>query len=292
MATERTEQRFALTRALLPGHVASTVGYGPTGDDQPQRIHRGLPSPYLTFIVSLAAPVATGHSIEQALGDDPLRNHVLIGGLSHRPSYVVPDPCQHGIQLAVHPMAARALFGLPAGDLLDVTNGIDVLGGAAEELRQRLAELEGWQARFALLGQYLHERVDDRPRQRVRSEVAEAWRWLARRRGMGSMSKLAEHVLLSPRQLTTLFAREVGASPKQVGRLMRFDHAKQRITKAAYEGRSLDLAAIAAACGYYDHAHLDRDFAQYVGVSPTGWLAEERRNIQAQGHRNGEDWGT
>ncbi len=277
-----------LSRAVLPGYVASTVGYGPAGATQ--RIHRGLPSPYLTFIVSLAGPVETGTSEDEALGPAPQRTDIVLGGLAQRPSYVVPDPEQRGVQLAVHPLAARALFGLPASELLGVTDGVTVLGPGVGRLRERLAETEGWPSRFALVQRYLRERTDQRPGVRVRAEVAEAWRWLGWHRGTGSMAALAGHVSLSSRQLGALFAREVGASPKQVGRLMRFDHAKQRLSRAVAEGRRPDLTEIAVKCGYYDHAHLDRDFAQFVDISPTAWLAEERRNIQARGHQNGEDW--
>jgi AraC-like DNA-binding protein len=283
-----SDERFVLSRGVLPGYVASTVGYGPTGEAQ--RIHRGLPSPYLTFIFSLAGPVVTGVSEDEALGPQPDRTDIVLGGLAHRPSYVVPDPEQCGIQLAVHPLAARALFGLPARELLEVTDGTDVLGVGAERLRLQLADTGGWTDRFALVQRYLCDRIDQRPTGRVRPEIVEAWRWLAWHRGNGSMAGLARHVALSPRQLGTLFSRELGASPKQISRLMRFDHAKQRLSHAVVAGGRPDLAEIAVTCGYYDHAHLDRDFAQFVGVSPTAWLAEERRNIQAHGHRNGEDW--
>jgi AraC-like DNA-binding protein len=283
-----TGQPFALSRALLPGYVASTVGYEPSG--QPRRIHRGLPSPYLTFIVSLAAPVITGETADQVLSTEARRTGVLVGGVADRVSYVLQEPDEQGIQLAVHPLAARALFATPARHLHSVTDGLDVLGPDAERLRDRLAGCDGWPARFAVVQSFLRDRIGQRPPERIRPEIAEAWRWLARHRGSGSMSGLARHVSLSSRQLSAVFGREVGASPKQVGRLMRFDHAKQLMVRAVSERRRLDLADIATTCGYYDHAHLDRDFGQYVGTSPTGWLAEERRNIQAQGHRNGEDW--
>ena len=257
-----------MTRALLPGLVASAVGYGPTGERQ--SIHRGLPSPYLTFIFSLAGPVVTGHTIAHASGHEARRTDIVLGGLTHQPSYVRPDPDQRGVQLAVHPLAARALFGLPARELAEVMDGADVLGADAERLRQRLAEETNWPSRFRLVQAFLRERVERRPAERVRPEVAEAWRWLGWHRGGGSMSGLARHVELSGRQLGTLFARELGASPKQVGRLMRFDHAKQRISRAVYEGRPLDLTGIALDCGYYDHAHLDRDFAQFRRSLPLG----------------------
>ena len=48
------------------------------------------------------------------------------------------------------------------------------------------------------------------------------------------------------------------------------------------------LSDVAHACGYYDHAHLVRDFQAFLGCSPTTWLDEEFRNIQAGGHHHGE----
>ena len=113
---------------------------------------------------------------------------------------------------------------------------------------------------------------------------------MARFRGTGSMDGLSEHVGLSSRQLRSVFGGELGMSPKQVSRLMRFDHAKQLITEAVGQGGRLDLTSIALQAGFYDHAHLDRDFAALTGTSPTGWLAEERRNIQAGGHRSSSEW--
>lgn len=59
----------------------------------------------------------------------------------------------------------------------------------------------------------------------MRAEIAEAWTWMAGYRGSGRIDNLARHVLLSRRQLNTLFTREVGLSPKSVSRLMRFHQA-------------------------------------------------------------------
>jgi len=106
------------------------------------------------------------------------------------------------------------------------------------------------------------------------------------------MDALAADVALSPRQLRSLFQEELGVGPKQVGRLMRFDRALQQIAAAIASGRDLSLSDIAVSCGFYDHPHLDADFRAFAGTSPTDWIVEERRNIQAGGHRNGAEWET
>jgi AraC-like DNA-binding protein len=281
-------QDFRSAPRLLGSLVPSATGYAATGLEQ--RIHRGLPSPYLTFIFSLDGPVVAGETVEQAYGPDAQRHEVLVGGLVLRPAYVVQPERQAGVQLAVHPLAARAIFGMPAREIAVLAaDGRDILGGEAGRVSEQLQEATDWGVRFELVRRYLLDRVADRRFGHPRDELVESWRWLAKRRGTGSMDDLASHVGLSSRQLRTVFDRELGLSPKQISRLMRFDEAKQLI--ATTVGRDcLDLTSVALQAGFYDHAHLDRDFVALTGTSPTGWLAEERRNIQAGGHGRAAEW--
>ncbi|MCF6524286.1 helix-turn-helix domain-containing protein [Streptomyces sp. JJ36] len=293
-APEPAPYEFVRAPRRLGALVPSTVGYR-AAEEQP-RLHRGLPSPYLTLVFSLDGPVVCGETPEHARGPDAYRAGVLFGGLHRTPAYIAQPARQSGVQLALHPLAARALLGMPAAELnLTAVDGAALLGRGAAELLERLQEQPEWEERFALLTGYLRDRVDRaarRPgvRPGVRAEVAEAWRWLARSGGAGPVDALARHVALSPRQLGALFRREVGMAPKQIAGLMRFERARGTIAASVAQGRPPDLADTAARCGFYDHSHLVRDFHRYTGLSPSGWIAEEHRNIQAGGHRNGEEW--
>ncbi|MET7937129.1 helix-turn-helix domain-containing protein [Streptomyces sp. NPDC005322] len=283
-------REFVRTAPGLGGMVVSAVGYRSAG--VPSALHRGLPSPYLTVIFSLDGPVISGHTPEQARGADAVRTDIVVGGLHQRPAFVVQPGHETGVQLAVHPLAARVLLGLPAAELAPqlVTSGTEVLGKRVAEVHERMREQDEWEERFAILTAYLRQRAAAADRaEPVRPEVAEAWVWLARHRGTGTLRGLSAHVALSPRRLTTLFRAETGLSPKQAARLMRFQHARTAVARAVAAGGAPRLARIAADCGYCDHSHLVRDFQQYTGVSPTAWLAEECRNIQAGGHLYGEE---
>ncbi|WP_405639596.1 helix-turn-helix domain-containing protein [Streptomyces uncialis] len=277
--------------AGLGGLVMSAVGYRSGG--LPPVLHRGLPSPSLTLLFSLDGPVVGGDSAGQARSADAIRTDIVVGGLHQRPVYLEQPPHEEGIQLDLHPLAARALLGLPAGALAtqSVIPGAEVLGARAAEIRDRLRGTDDWARRFALLAAYLRRRAADaHPDRAVRPEVAEAWTWLARHRGAGTLEGLSRHVALGPRRLGTLFRAETGLSPKQAARMMRFQHARSAVVRAACGGGPLDLSGVAAGCGYFDHSHLVRDFHQYTGVSPTAWLAEECRNIQAGAHRYEAQW--
>lgn len=271
----------------LGGMVLSAVGYHQHG--MRPAVHRGLPSPYLTLIFSLDGPVTGGLTPEQS---DGFATDIVIGGLQDGPAYVHQPDRQTGVQLAVHPLAARALFGLPAAALsgqVVVPDGRDVLGRAGGEVQEQLREKASWEDRFDILRGYFRRRAAAARQGTVRPEVAEAWTWLARHHGSGTVPGLAAHVALSERRLTALFRAETGVTPKQAARLMRFERAKAQVVRAVVADAPPDLARVAADCGYYDHSHLVRDFRQYTGVSPTAWLAEECRNIQAGGHMNGPE---
>ena len=112
----------------LRPYVEYYSGYRQRGVGPAQ--HRGLPSPYLTLILTLDEPLVISAHPDRR--QPPGRYDALIGGLHLAPALITHDGRQSGVQVAVHPLGARALFGLPAGELAggDYHLG-DVLGAAS-----------------------------------------------------------------------------------------------------------------------------------------------------------------
>lgn len=275
---------FAVAPPRTAPGVTSMVGY--RAPDMPETVHLGMPSSTLVFIVSLDDGVQVADSAAALPAARP--TPMLLSGLHLQASRVRQRHGQAGVQLAVHPLAARALFGVPAAEL-SVTDfdAAPVLGGGSAELHERAAEARQWPDAFALVAKYLVDARRDRVT--VRPEVAHAWQLLERSRGKVPVGALAERVGVSTRHLTTLFRREVGRTPKTIAMLMRFEYATARIADAARRGR-VDLAGIAAQAGYADQAHLTREFVRFAGVPPRTWLAREFQNIQDGGHRPRSQW--
>ena len=64
-------------------------------------------------------------------------------------------------------------------------------------------------------------------------------------------------------ELGRAFRHQIGG-PKQFGRVARL----QRAVGELQRGRNLSLATAAVRLGYFDEAHMDRDFRELVGVTP------------------------
>ena len=274
-----SESAQAAPAAPLRDLIAWYSGYRQEGG--PPGRHRGLPSPYLTLIITLDDPLIVSAHPDPA--DPPGEYLTLAGGLHTTPAEITHPGRQSGIQLALSPLGARALLGLPAGELAGIdVDGSEVLGTVARELHERLREADSWAARFALLDQILlaHGDLD----QQVTPDIAEAWRLLTRSGGTIGAGDLAGRVGWSPRYLQRRLLAETGLTPKAAARVIRFDRARRTLRGQAATGRGArgsTLAGLAAGCGYYDQAHLAREFRELAGCPPSTWLAEEFRNVQS-----------
>ena len=85
--------------------------------------------------------------------------------------------------------------------------------------------------------------------------------------------ELAARFAITPRTMQRLFARHVGASPKQVLQRLRRQQAIDRLND-----EPVQLAQLAAALGYFDQAHLARDFRATLGRSPSAVSAHPARS--------------
>ena len=243
----------------------------------PRAVHQGVASPHLTLILCLDG------AVEMLANADPARPPgtfaALVAGLHDGPARIAVGEPQTGLQLRLTWRGARALLGLPAGELAgDSVDLAGVLGRRAGPLRERLAEQPDWSARFALLDTALADLAADGPGDdAVRPEIGYAWDRLEETGGNLRIGELAEEVGWSRRHLGELFRAETGVTPKTAARLIRFERACDRLRSRSRPS----LAMVAADAGYVDQAHLSRDFRDLAGLTATEWLAEHAGRADA-----------
>lgn len=97
--------------------------------------------------------------------------------------------------------------------------------------------------------------------------VAEAVRTIRTSHGAAEIDALARSLGVSVRTLQRRFAAATGISPKVLARIVRF----QRVF-AAWRDDPVSLSRVALESGYYDQSHLVRDFRDFAGAPPAGFL--------------------
>ena len=282
----------AAPHAVLRPLIGWYSGYRQAG--VPPMRHRGLPSPYLTLILTLDEPltVLAHPDPDQTPGDFRL----LLGGLHTAPALISHDGRQSGVQIALSPLGARALLGIPAAEIAEIDVAADeVLGRDIVTAHERLRAAKDWPQRFAVVDEWL-VKCAAKNEATIPAELMRAWWLLLRSGGTLPIGDLAEELGWSTRRLSGRFTAEFGLTPKAAARVIRFDRTRRRLTDRARRGPvevwpdagtrrasgpGLGLADLAVDAGYYDQAHMDREFNALAGCPPSGWLAEEFRNIQS-----------
>jgi AraC-like DNA-binding protein len=104
------------------------------------------------------------------------------------------------------------------------------------------------------------------------AEVQHAIRDLTRNYGRLPLAEFARTAGVANRQLRRSCSVHSGLAPKQLARILRFRHASN-LLRASVD----DFAGLALDCGYYDQAHMIRDFRQLGGTSPAKYKRQNGR---------------
>jgi AraC-like DNA-binding protein len=224
------------------------------------------PPPALTLIVALGDPLRSGRGTLPA---------AWLAGLDDRAELVETGGRQALIDVKLTPVGAYALCGRALRELRGEVVDLEELFGpqgrqCSEALRQAP---RGWDERFDLLERFMARRVELGVR--AHPIVLDAWLRLRASAGRLPIGTLARELGASRRHLSTTFHEQLGLPPKTFARLVRFQEVRARMGR-----EPVRWAEVAYECGYSDQSHLNRDFRELAGTTPTDFLA---RLLPAQG---------
>ncbi|MEV7520464.1 AraC family transcriptional regulator [Streptomyces sp. NPDC091371] len=266
----RVGARWRVTRpwpAQLRPILHSYAGYWDAAAT-PYRV-RLVPTGRAVVVISLGEPFAqirrlgdAGPAFSQVTGS-------LVAGLEDGSRVCDHPGGQEAIRLELTPLGAYRLFAVPMGELTNrVVELCDVLGPEAGVLVEQLAATRDWAARFDLLDIALSARLARGPL--PAPEVGHAWRLLSDAHGNLPVARIAAEVGWSQGHLVRRFTEQVGLTPKMSARVLRFHRAVRLLTR-----EDATPTRVTAACGFYDQAHLNREFRALAGTTP-GRMATAR----------------
>jgi AraC-like DNA-binding protein len=243
------------------------------GYSQPHVKERILPTGVMQLVINLAADSSRIYDRDNTNRLQTYRGALLVGAQSE---YMVIDTAQQASIMGVHfrPGGAFPFFREPAGELRDTVVSLDTLWArAAADLRDRILEAVNHHERLLILERALLEQVV-KPMQR-HGAVAFALREFATAPYLRTVADVTSQIGLSSRRFIDLFRDEVGLTPKVYCRIQRF----QRALRRAEGRRTVEWAAVALDCGYFDQAHFNHDFRAFSGINPSAYLERQTPHL-------------
>jgi AraC-like DNA-binding protein len=227
------------------------------------------PMPSAHLFVNLGDPVVLRDS-DPAVPSEVVTDGWFMGLWTRR--FLVEYPVRLRI-VGVHfkPWGISPFVDVPASDLRDRWVPVDaVWRRAVDRIRNQLGEL-------ATATEML-QAVEDELRSRLAPArgldlVLHTGGRLESAHGAVAIGALTDAAGVSSTHLATQFTSHVGVTPKRVARIYRF----ARLILSVDGRHPVDWSALAHATGYFDQAHLGKEFKDFTGRTPTEYLALRRR---------------
>jgi AraC-like DNA-binding protein len=242
----------------------------PSGPAQPERI---LPDGCVELILNFGAQFREQKDDGR---QEPQPVLFLVGQMT-RPMLISPNGRVELIGIRFHPGGTLPFLRI---DMHELTNQVVELAALSRGLERSLVSrmeqarsLTSLALKIEMLEKLLSGLLrDSKHESRLGGLVGQIFS----RGGQLTVDELAQDSGISCRQLERRFLSEVGIGPKLLCRILRF----QQVFRAV-ERNDGGWASVAADCGYYDQAHLIRDFQQFARQTPTALFAQSSNLTQA-----------
>jgi len=244
--------------------LATDATGAPGAPDATRAFEAVLPDGCVEVIVHLGDPFLR----RDAEGRVERQPRALVAGPGTRPVELAPTGRVDVIGVHIDVGGAPDWLDARPDELVDRLPALADVGGVwARDLAEELAEAEDG-AWTCVLDRRLAAGAGAGDVARAGDAAIErAVARLRARAGAVPVGELARGLGLSTRQLERRFRARTGLAPKTFARLTRFQHALARLNAGAPS-----LADVALRSGYFDQAHLVRDFQRFAGASPTRFL--------------------
>jgi AraC-like DNA-binding protein len=224
----------------------------------PSSRQRVYPNGAMALVIHLTRPTAT-----YFLDDKPHKISVpLLAGPYSRSFHIDPSLSNAVIGILFYAGAARMFFPVAAHELQNSDVSLcELYPNEADRLLNDVCSATSAELQFRQVEQYLCGKLAKAVP--IHPAVELAIHQLSGR-GMPSVRRIQSETGLSHTRLIQLFREHVGLTPKLFCRVRRF----RSVLVQANKGEPVNWAELAVSCGYFDQAHLIRDFRTFAGITP------------------------
>jgi AraC-like DNA-binding protein len=271
-------------RAYVHGYLASSSNLCIAVQE------RHLPTTEVPLLINFGTP----HRRWDAAGSGEWtsRYGVWVVGLHNRHQLTQAVGERQFMVVRFTPIGAYLFLRLPMHLIANESLDLELIDPSlARVLVSRIGVARSWTERFGAIESLIAERVAEAE---IPFSIGSAWRSLVATDGRIALGQLASEMDCSHRALIARFRTYVGFPPKTIARLLRFNRAvrsldrrsqmraNESVSKPFIEAKqaedplvsAIQWADLAADCGYFDQAHLIKDFREFAGSTPAAFLRQ------------------
>jgi AraC-like DNA-binding protein len=210
--------------------------------------------------------------IKRYVAEDDFIIHpdAMVMGQRTQSYFIEPVGDVDSFAICFYPYGFANFVGTPLEQLVDVETPIGSLFGAqpANALEQSIREAASTQERIKIIEAFLFERLhQDSTIENLVKTTVDA---LLATNGSSPINQILKGNLSKRRQLERNFKKQIGISPKQLGKVLRLQTALKMLLN-----QEESLTTIAYESEYFDQAHFIKDFKEFIGTTPSEFLGNE-----------------
>ncbi|MBK8782562.1 MAG: AraC family transcriptional regulator [Anaerolineales bacterium] len=193
-----------------------------------------------------------------------------VSGVRTRPITIPSGKDSRKLVVAFKKGAAHPFYPFPMSELADSVVMADlVFGSSILDLREKLLFAKSTSEMFCLVELFLLGRAGDKLHQTTTTTcIKYAVTNIINQPTLSNFQHLSDQIGYSQKHFIDLFKGQVGLSPKQYLKIMRFQKAIQEIEA----GRPIQWSGLAAESGFYDQAHFINNFKNFSGYTPNEYI--------------------
>lgn len=200
-----------------------------------------------------------------------IQPRAMVLGQTIEPFYIEPTGYVNTFAIRFYPYGFANFVAEPIKNLANKETALELLfeKKIAKELEEKIIQAKDVSERIGIIEEFLLKRLIDKST--VENIVKTTVNALLLTNGNAAIKTILKDDLSKRRQLERKFAKQIGVSPKQLGKLIRLQTALKILLKKEAES----LTNIAYQSDYYDQAHFIKDFKEFTGTNPKEFLGNE-----------------
>lgn len=204
-------------------------------------------------------------------GEFILQPRAMVLGQTIEPFYIEPTGYVNTFAIRFYPYGFANFVSTPIRDLANKETPIELLFGAntANELEQKIILARNSKHRIEIIENFLLKKLHDKTT--IDNIVKKTVDALLTSNGTESITTILKGDLSKRRQLERNFKKQIGVSPKQLGKVIRLQTALKMLLNKKMD----NLTNIAYESEYFDQAHFIKDFKEFTGINPKEFLGNQ-----------------